>query len=107
VLKSGTSFTVPILAGLIGLLGEVGRRNFGPDWTVSWYDIRDVGWLVCGKAEGAPVDKDNAWGYGLPAIAQMVQGAQVAPVEFGLTSVMGIVMVMMVLGTVMGISRGK
>jgi len=107
VLKTGTSFATPILTGLIGLLWEVGRRNYGSDWEVTWYDVRNVGWLVCGKAEDAPAEKDNSWGFGLPAIAEMVRGAQVEPAEFGLTSVMGIVMVMMILGTVMAMSRGK
>jgi len=79
VLKTGTSFAAPILSGLIGLLWEAGRRVNGDLWYVDWYDVRNIGWLVAGKAKDAPLAKDNTWGYGLPAISKMMEGAGYKP----------------------------
>ena len=75
IVKSGTSFSAPILSGLIGLIWELGRRSFGSHWYVSWYDVEQVGEQVCVKPEGAPVHKDNTYGYGMPALNVMVKGA--------------------------------
>jgi len=86
--KTGTSFSTPIASGLIGLIWELGRRTFGPGWTVTWYDISEVGEQVCVKAEGVPLRKDNSWGYGLPAVDLVAQGAsRAAPAPVGMEMV--------------------
>lgn len=103
IVKSGTSFSTPMLSGLIGLIWELGRRNFGDLWYVSWYDVEVVGEAVGAKPEGAPFQKDNTYGYGMPAFSAMLRGAmQPAAV----TDVVSMMMPLMLLMLVMPMMRG-
>jgi serine protease AprX len=70
--KSGTSFSAPIVAGLTGLIWETGRRIYGDDWYLRWRDIKSFAPFLCLKPEDAPLKKDNAYGYGLPALGSMI-----------------------------------
>ena len=72
VTKTGTSFAAPLLAGLTGLLWESGRRAYGESWAFSWYQARQVAQYFCTKPQDAPVNKDNNYGYGLPAMGSML-----------------------------------
>jgi serine protease AprX len=72
-LKSGTSFTAPILTGVDGLLWDLCRRVYGIDVRVTYYDWAQFAYAYCVKPEGAPVAKDNTYGYGVPAVGVMVQ----------------------------------
>jgi serine protease AprX len=74
-LKSGTSFSCPIICGVGGLIWELGRRTFGEPWLFSWYDARNLGEAICIKPENYPIHKDNAMGFGLPALNVMVREA--------------------------------
>lgn len=101
--KSGTSFSAPILSGLIGLIWELGRRSFGEPWYVSWYDVEAVGEQVCVKPEGAPVFQDNTYGYGMPALSAMVQGATGVTEA---TSMIEMMLPLMILFPMMAVMRG-
>ena len=103
VAKSGTSFSAPIASGIIGLIWELGRREFGPAWYVSWYDVENVAPSVCLKPSDAPSGKDNDYGYGTPALSAMVTGAQQSSAD--LTPVMGLGMMALMLGMVVSVVR--
>jgi len=79
VTKSGTSFSAPMLAGLTGLLWESGRRAYGEGWLFRWTQVREYAPYFSAKPKEAPVNKDNAYGYGLPAMGSML--GQVARVS--------------------------
>jgi len=83
VTKSGTSFSAPMLSGLTGLLWESGRRAYGEGWLFRWTSARQVAPYFCTKPQDAAVNKDNSYGFGLPAMGTMLgQMTQVsAPVE--------------------------
>lgn len=104
IVKSGTSFAAPMLSGLIGLIWELGRRNFGDLWYVSWYDVQEVGEAVCVKPEGAPVHKDNTYGHGMPALSALIRGAMKPAVA--VTDITSIAVLMMVMMPMMVIARG-
>ncbi len=72
VVKSGTSFAAPMLAGLTGLLWESGRRAYGEGWQYRWTLAKDVAPYFSTKPQDAPLNKDNAYGYGLPAMGAML-----------------------------------
>jgi serine protease AprX len=72
VTKSGTSFAAPMLSGLTGLLWESGRRAYGENWPFRWVQARQVAAYFCTKPQDAAVNKDNAYGFGLPAMGTML-----------------------------------
>jgi serine protease AprX len=89
--KSGTSFAAPMLAGLTGLLWESGRRAYGESWQFRWKEARQYALYFSTKPSDAPLNKDNAYGYGLPAMGTMlgevaqvssssVQGMEMLPI---------------------------
>jgi serine protease AprX len=79
VVKSGTSFAAPMVSGLAGLLWESGRRAYGESWTFRWTQARGVAPYFCTKTSSAALNKDNSYGFGLPAmgamLGQMTQGS--------------------------------
>ncbi len=72
VTKSGTSFAAPLLSGLTGLLWESGRRAYGEAWYFRWIDARQYAPYFCTKPQDAAMNKDNAYGFGLPAMGTML-----------------------------------
>lgn len=64
--KSGTSFAVPVLSGSRGLLDEIIRGVYGEQYCMTWCSIEAVAPLFCIKPEGAPLKKDNTYGFGFP-----------------------------------------
>jgi len=72
VTKSGTSFAAPMLSGLTGLLWESGRRVYGEAWPFRWVQARQVAAYFCTKPQDAAVNKDNSYGFGLPAMGAML-----------------------------------
>ena len=72
VTKSGTSFSAPMLSGLTGLLWESGRRAYGEGWPFRWTAAREVAPYFCTKPVDAAVNKDNNYGFGLPAMGSML-----------------------------------
>ncbi len=72
VTKSGTSFAAPMLSGLTGLLWESGRRAYGESWPFRWVQARQVATYFCTKPQDAAVNKDNSYGFGLPAMGTML-----------------------------------
>ena len=72
ITKTGTSFAAPMLSGLTGLLWESGRRAYGESWPFRWTEARQVAQSFCTKPQEAPVNKDNSYGYGLPAMGSML-----------------------------------
>ena len=72
ITKSGTSFAAPLLSGLTGLLWESGRRAYGEVWYFRWIEARQVAPYFCTKPQDAAVNKDNAYGFGLPAMGTML-----------------------------------
>jgi serine protease AprX len=95
VTKSGTSFAAPMLSGLTGLLWESGRRAYGEGWLYRWTDAKEFAPYFSTKPQSAPVNKDNAYGYGLPAMGTML--AQVSDVSVstdGMTEAMNMLVMM-------------
>ena len=97
VTKSGTSFAAPMLSGLTGLLWESGRRAYGENWPFRWTQAREFALYFSTKPGEAPVNKDNAYGYGLPAMGTMLrQMTQVrTPTQGGLETFPMIMMMAM------------
>ena len=95
VTKSGTSFAAPMLAGLTGLLWESGRRAYGEDWPFRWTQARQFAPYFSTKPQGTPVKKDNAYGYGLPAMGTMLgQVAETTAPADDMTSAMNMLVMM-------------
>ncbi|MBF4481834.1 S8 family serine peptidase [Dehalococcoides mccartyi] len=72
LVKSGTSFAAPMLSGLAGLLWESGRRAYGEAWVFSWREAKKLAPYFSTKPQDAPVNKDNVYGFGLPAMGSML-----------------------------------
>lgn len=105
VSKSGTSFSAPILSGVHGLLWELTRRAYGETVALTWYDVLEYAPFYCIKPEGTPIEKDNQYGYGLPAIGNIVQRLQRgAAGALDVESLMGMMMAMMMMGMIGKIS---
>lgn len=102
--KSGTSFSSPIIAGMGGLLWETMRMNISPIiagmYTFRWSEILQFAPYFCVKPQQAAVEKDNTYGYGSPAgatlISQMSGGTQ-APAT-GMVESMPMIMMMLMMG---------
>ena len=103
LVKSGTSFAAPMLAGLTGLLWESGRRAYGESWLFSWAAARQYALYFSTKPQDAPVNKDNAYGYGLPAMGSMLgQVSQVETPSSGSNDMYSVMMLMTMLSGFMG-----
>jgi len=103
-MKSGTSFATPVLAGVDGLMWELGRRVYGQSWRATWHDVLAYAPYYCVKPQNAPVDKDNDYGYGLPAINVMVNQVMGAGPATGVSTVVEAaapLMMLVVLGTML------
>ncbi len=95
VTKSGTSFAAPMLSGLTGLLWESGRRAYGEAWPFRWTEARQLAPYFSTKPANAPIKKDNAYGFGLPAMGTMLgQVAQTSAPADDMTSAMNMLMMM-------------
>ncbi len=103
ITKSGTSFATPMLSGLTGLLWESGRRAYGETWQFRWTDARQFGPYFSTKPSDAPLNKDNAYGYGLPAMGTMLgQIAQVSSPSQGGLEMFPMVMMMAMMSAITG-----
>jgi serine protease AprX len=103
VTKSGTSFSAPMLSGLTGLLWESGRRAYGEGWTFRWTLARELAPYFSTKPSDAPVNKDNAYGYGLPAMGSMLgQVTQVNASTQGVTEMFPMIMMMTMMASMVG-----
>ena len=104
VTKSGTSFAAPMLSGLTGLLWESGRRAYGEGWLFRWTEARQLAPYFSTKPQDAPVKKDNAYGFGLPAMGTMLgQVSQVSVPAGDMTEAMNMLMMMT---TMFGMMQG-
>ena len=104
VTKSGTSFAAPMLSGLTGLLWESGRRAYGEGWLFRWTEARQLAPYFSTKPQDAPVKKDNAYGYGLPAMGTMLgQVSQVSVPAGDMTETMNMLVMMT---TMFGMMQG-
>lgn len=104
--KTGTSFSSPIAAGLIGLVTELGRRAYGSEYYATWYEIERVGDMVGIKPEDAPIIKDNSYGYGLPALQPLMRGVTGEVTEAPAVEVTDMIMLMMVMVPMAMIVKG-
>ncbi|MDD5038382.1 MAG: S8 family serine peptidase [Dehalococcoidales bacterium] len=103
ITKSGTSFAAPMLSGLTGLLWESGRRAYGESWQFRWQEARQYAPYFSTKPSDAPLNKDNAYGYGLPAMGTMLgQVAQVSTPSQGGLEMFPMIMMMAMVGGLMG-----
>lgn len=103
VVKSGTSFAAPMVSGLTGLLWESGRRAYGESWAFRWTQAREVAPYFCTKPQEAAVNKDNSYGFGLPAMGSMLgQVAQVDTSSSGSNDVFQMMMAMVMMIGVAG-----
>jgi len=102
--KSGTSFAAPMLSGLTGLLWESGRRAYGEGWLFRWTEARQLALYFSTKPQDAPVKKDNAYGFGLPAMGTMLgQVSQVSVPAGDMTETMNMLVMMT---TMFGMMQG-
>jgi len=103
VTKSGTSFAAPMLAGLTGLLWESGRRAYGESWLFRWTEARQVAPYFSTKPADAPIKKDNAYGYGLPAMGSMIgEMSQATTQTSDMTGMMNMFMMMTMMAGMAG-----
>jgi len=103
VIKSGTSFAAPMLAGLTGLLWESGRRAYGESWQFRWAEARQFAPYFSTKPVNAPVKKDNSYGFGLPAMGTMLgQVVQTSAPADDMTSAMNVLMMMTMMSGLTG-----
>jgi len=100
LVKSGTSFSAPMLSGLTGLLWESGRRAYGEAWVFRWTQARELAPYFSTKPLDAAVKKDNAYGFGLPAMGTML--GQMAPVRRPEEEMMGMFPMVMMMGLMTG-----
>ena len=80
-IKSGTSFSTPIICALSGILWETTRLTlsplFAPQYVFRWGQIVPYARNYCVKPVDAAIIKDNIYGYGTPiggAIIQQLMG---------------------------------
>ncbi|MDD5082514.1 MAG: S8 family serine peptidase [Dehalococcoidales bacterium] len=104
VTKSGTSFAAPMLSGLTGLLWESGRRAYGEAWQFRWKEARQFAPYFSTKPQSAPVNKDNNYGFGLPAMGTML--GQVAQVNAPSQDMSGTMSTLMMMTTFFGMIKG-
>jgi len=104
ITKSGTSFAAPMLSGLAGLLWESGRRTYGEGWTFRWTEARQFAPYYSTKPVDAPIKKDNAYGFGLPAMGSML--GQMSQVESPVSDTMNAFPTIMMLGMMGVLVRG-
>ena len=102
--KSGTSFAAPMLSGLTGLLWESGRRAYGEGWLFRWTEARQLALYFSTKPQDAPVKKDNAYGFGLPAMGTML--GQVSQVSVPAGDMTGAMNMLMMMTTMFGMMQG-
>jgi serine protease AprX len=102
VTKSGTSFAAPMLSGLTGLLWESGRRAYGESWPFRWVQARQVAPYFCTKPQDAAVNKDNTYGFGLPAMGSMVGQMSQAGVSTPMEQTMQVFPMLMMMGLMAG-----
>jgi serine protease AprX len=103
VTKSGTSFAAPMLAGLTGLLWESGRRAYGESWIFRWTEAKQLAPYFSTKPTDVPVKKDNAYGYGLPAMGSMIgEMSQVTAPSNDMTGIMNMFMMMTMMAGMAG-----
>ena len=102
--KSGTSFAAPMLAGLTGLLWESGRRTYGEGWCFRWTQAREYAPYFSTKPQDAPLKKDNAYGFGLPAMGTMLD--QVAQVQAPADEMTGAMSMLVMMTTMVGMMQG-
>jgi len=102
--KSGTSFSAPMLSGLTGLLWESGRRAYGEAWQFRWREARELAPYFCTKPQDAPLNKDNAYGFGLPAMGTML--GQVAQAGTPMEETMQMFPMLMMMGMFGAIAGG-
>ncbi len=104
VTKSGTSFAAPMLSGLTGLLWESGRRAYGEAWQFRWKEARQFAPYFSTKPQSAPINKDNTYGFGLPAMGTML--GQVAQVNVPSQDMTGTMSTLMMMTTFFGMMKG-
>jgi serine protease AprX len=93
-----------MLSGLTGLLWESGRRAYGEGWTFRWTLARELAPYFSTKPSDAPVNKDNAYGYGLPAMGSMLgQVTQVNASTQGVTEMFPMIMMMTMMASMVGV----
>ena len=106
--KSGTSFSTPILVGVDGLLWDLARRVYGSDTRVTYYDWLPYAYAYTLKPEDVQVAKDNTYGYGIPAVAPMIKQLtrSVSPVGGIIETMIPLMMIMAIMPMIAGAGQG-
>ncbi len=104
--KSGTSFSSPIICGLTGLLWETSRANVSPIiaplFVFRWGQLFPYAPYFCLKPSDAATIKDNTYGYGTPAGGVMMQQMTTPSGGAGdITQMMPAIMMMAMLSGIM------
>ena len=102
--KSGTSFSTPILVGVDGILWDLTRRVYGGQIRITYSDWLQYAYAYCLKPEEAPAAKDNTYGYGIPAMGSMVK--QLTRPAAPLTGILEMLPMLMMMGILPGLMGG-
>jgi serine protease AprX len=83
-------------------LWESGRRAYGEGWPFRWVQARQVAPYFCTKPQDAAVNKDNNYGFGLPAMGSMVGQIAQAGVSTPMQETMQVFPMFMMMGLMAG-----
>ncbi|MDP2952412.1 MAG: S8 family serine peptidase, partial [Chloroflexota bacterium] len=100
-LKAGTSFAAPAVAGVAAMGGEAALRVLQK--RISQEEAIQLLQSYMVKPQGAPSEKDNEYGYGLPFGQLMAQGLQGVA---GLSDALGMVAPIFTIGMLGVVMRG-
>ncbi|MDP3064279.1 MAG: S8 family serine peptidase, partial [Chloroflexota bacterium] len=104
-LKAGTSFSTPAVAGLAAMAYEAALRVLRK--RISQEEAMQLVQSFMVKPQGAPPEKDNEYGYGLPFAQLMAQGLQGGLVGVaGLSDALGMVAPIFTIGMLGVVMRG-
>lgn len=103
--KTGTSFAAAIISGVDGLIWELTRRVYGENIRVLYSDWLQYPRAYFVKPRDAPIDKDNSYGYGIPALGSMVQQVMrpTSPISSLQTMLPAMMMMVMMTGMMKGL----
>ena len=104
--KSGTSFSAPIISGLTGLIWETIRAQLDPFtaqlYVWRWSEAKAYAPYFCVKPIQGAIAKDNIYGYGSPAGNVMIEQVESGGESTGMETFMNTMPMVMILAMMSG-----